>query len=281
MVEGPERAFPKIVEWRRDEVERLGRRLEGLVLPIRSEDCQDLPPLREEIIRLPVSEETKRAARLVANTELTAVGALNKVRQLSDGFQYRADGPALRCETPKDDALRAFLARNEAVGRVIIYAPYTESVDRCVELALAEKWNVLRCDGRGWVGFAADGTRWVLDRDEAERARWLKYMDRTQDTGELEPLAFIAHPKSGGYALNLTAAREGLCFSADFDWSAHAQMLKRGHRTGMDLVHGFVMKYLCHLPTDAYVLENHRVKKTLQSYTLEELRRVLNVTKSQ
>lgn len=279
--------FSKVVDWKKDEVEKLGRRLNGLVYVIRSEDCQDLPELREVVVELPPSAAALRAARLIANGALGAAQALNRIRQLSDGFQYaeqdpeararRAKKDATRCETPKDDALRTFLARNEEVGRALVYAPYTESVDRCAEVCVSEGWEVLRCDGRGWAVLSKNSTSEGLDGADEPVVSRLKSLDRTQNKGEHDKLAFVAHPKSGGYGLNLTAAREGAGFSCDFDWGTHAQMLKRGHREGMDKDRGFTFYYFCHLPTDKYVLDNHKNKKALQSYTLDEIRRVLNV----
>lgn len=268
------REFSTVVGWRKDEVEKLGRRLRGLVHVVYSKDCQSLPPMREERILLDCSPDALRAARLVAENAGTAAQVLNKVRQLSDGFQYQTDGEkTLRCETPKRAALENLLARNEEVGRFIVYAPYRESIDLCVEICVKAGWTVLRCDGRGWEVFSPK-TMLPVHQEEGE-SFYLKEMDRSLNTGTVEKLAFVSHPRSGGFGLNLTAAREGAFFSSDFDGGAHSQAMKRAHRHGMDENRGFTWYFLCHLPTDEYVLKNLEDKRDLAKITLDEIKEIL------
>lgn len=267
--------FPKITGWRMEEVERLERRLRGLVHVVFSKDCQSLPELRVEYVDLKPSPETLRAARIIANTATNAVGALNLIRQLSDGFQYVPGGDVLRAESPKDAAVAARLARNEDVGRVVIYAPYTESVDRCVSLCIEQGWRVLRCDGRGWSISSEQGVM-VPVKDPSP---YLKQMDRSQDVWtetRFARLALVAHPKSGGFGANFTAARETFYYSCDFDWNSHVQSTKRVHRHGVDPERGACLVYFCHLPTDRYVIANHDTKRNLQAVSLGEIRGVLS-----
>lgn len=284
--------FPLVWEWKMNEVELLSRRLDGLVLVVMAKDCQDLPELQEVRVHLEPTEATLRSARLLANTAASAMQALDKCRQLSDGFQYQDSGTK-RIATPKDGALTDFLAKNEHVGRTMVYGAYRESIDRAVEVTLRAGWHVLRCDGRGWAAFKpakgmlrctcagnlckCDGELdWkVVTQRKFDRDEWLLNLDRTQDPESIAQIAMVGHPKSGGYGLNLTACRQGVAYSLDFDYGSHAQLKKRGHREGMDLAHGFTMFYLCHLPTDAYVLDNHEKKKALQSITLGEVQEVL------
>ena len=263
--------FSTVVDWKEDEVQHLGRRLDGLAYVIFSRDVQNLPELREEIVMLKPSPATLRAARMVVQGAQTAVEALGKARQLSDGFQYTDSGPK-RCATPKDGALRDFLARNKKLGRTVCFAPYRESIDRVVEVCRAKGWNVLRRDGRGWACFRQGVTKPMVD--EQAVSMFLKAMDRSLDRKKLGPTVFVGHPVSGGFGLNLTAAREGLCYSCDFNWGAHAQLLKRTHREGMDPDHPFTWYYLCHLPTDEHVLKNHKRKRDLSAITLDEIQHI-------
>ncbi len=46
---------------------------------------------------------------------------------------------------PKD-AAKMLLDENEEVGRLVVFAGFTGSVDRIVKLCLKEKWDVVRCD---------------------------------------------------------------------------------------------------------------------------------------
>ena len=56
---------------------------------------------------------------------------------------------------PKDAALKMLLDENEEVGRLVIFAGFTGSVDRIVRLCLKEKWDVVRCDQGNFQVFAA------------------------------------------------------------------------------------------------------------------------------
>ncbi len=56
---------------------------------------------------------------------------------------------------PKDAALKMLLDENEEVGRLVIFAGFTGSVDHIVKLCLKEKWDVVRCDQGNFQVFAA------------------------------------------------------------------------------------------------------------------------------
>jgi hypothetical protein len=263
-------AFPKIKSWKRDEVELLKRRLSGLVQIHLASECLDLPELRKEIVKLLPSDAARRAAKLMVTTSLTAVQALIKVRCLSDGFTYLADGSARRAESPKDQALRDLLGRYEEVGRVIVYSAFQESVDRCTEICREEGWTVLQCDGRGYrVEGASEG--W-------DEKRLLLEMDRQADTGEIEKLAYVANPASGGVGLTLTSAPASIFVSCDFNYGVLGQALCRGHRPGMDVERGHTAWFIQHLPTDAYILKNLEQKRELQSWSLLEIQEALDAS---
>jgi hypothetical protein len=260
-------AFPKIVSWRRDEVELLKKRLEGLVEIVLAKDCLDLPELRREIVRLTPSPEVLRAARLIAHSVSGAAQVLDRLRQFSDGFQYRDEGPAARAASPKDDALRNLLEQYEETGRIIVYGSYHESVDKCAEICHKAGWSVAQRDGRGWQFYG-------LPEGYGEQEVLIQ-LDRSLDTGEVDKLAYVAHPKSGGIGTNLTACPAAVYYSLDWDYGTFGQSLARGHRTGMDVQRGFVAWILCHLPTDEYVLKNLDGKREKQAWTLEEVQAVL------
>lgn len=294
------RAFPDVVGYKKDEVEFLYERLKPITEIHMAKDCLTLPELTKEIIRLPISEEVERAARLAANSAINAAGALNKLRQLSDGFQYggvhlcsdcegngslmietgdhiepiechachglgfvNGAGEVRRAKGPKEERLREDLALNEETGRLVIYAGYHASVDLCVEVAQQEGWDVLRCDGRGWKWFMANGhdPYW-------NESKLLAEMD-LGTRSSLDKLAMVSHPGSGGLGLNLTAARENIFFSNDFNAESRWQAEKRSHRKGQ--TRGVRIKDYVHLPTDEFVLRNLEAKRTLQSITLGEV----------
>lgn len=72
-----------------NEVSRLHRRMEGLVLTVFKKDCADLPEIQyREIMVKPTREILTAAATLKAKVTMT-VTLLGKLRELSDGFLYQ------------------------------------------------------------------------------------------------------------------------------------------------------------------------------------------------
>ena len=71
-----------------NEVERLYKRMTGLVLVKFKKDCIDLPEKQYQEIQVTPSVEILRAARLISKKATSAIKALTLLRELSDGFQY-------------------------------------------------------------------------------------------------------------------------------------------------------------------------------------------------
>ena len=264
------RIVGNVVGWKEDQVKLLARRLSGLVLVIKSSDCQSLPEPVFKRVRLPPSNSALRDAKLVADAATTAVGAFNTLCQLSDGFVYTTDEDGVKStvtvECPKDEALKEILNRYSDVGRLIVYARFRATVDKVVQICQGEGWEVLRCDGRGWK---LHGPSYDTYRDA------LRELDLAQDSGRAKRLVFVAHPKSGGMGLTLTAAPAVVFYSSDDNHESRAQALKRAHREGMDLKRGLNVYDLCHLPTDELILRRHEGKAELQALTLDEIRACL------
>lgn len=72
-----------------NEVARLYKRMQGLVLVMFKKDCLDLPEKQYQLIRLKPSASVLRAAKLISQSAPRAITALTLLRELSDGFQYR------------------------------------------------------------------------------------------------------------------------------------------------------------------------------------------------
>ena len=60
---------------------------------------------------------------------------------------------------PKEAALKMLLDENEETGRIVVFAGFTGSVDRVVNLCLKEKWDVVRCDQGDVPGLHARRSR--------------------------------------------------------------------------------------------------------------------------
>ena len=256
---GTGRVVPQVVGWREDEVAAFGRELEPIVMVIRSADCQDLPELLHERIEIEPTESLKRTAKFIAGQCATVAESLQKLGQLSDGFQYETD---TKIDCPKDEALAGLLDRYDSAGRIIVLARYQASVDRCQDVCSRQGWLVLRADGRG------------LKPPEGYSVQdCLKALDRSTDRGDPAKLAIVGNAKTIGRGLNLTSAPATVFYSQDYNLGDRLQACKRGHREGMDVQRGHVIYDLIHLPIDRIVLEKHEAKARLQDLTMDEIRR--------
>lgn len=166
---------------------------------------------------------------------------------------------------PKENALIDLLEENEEQGRVVIFAGFTGSVDRCVNICLKEHWQVVRCDGRGFhiIKQESDGTRTSVSV-EGEDAL-LYWSDR-----ENNRVAFVAHPESGGMGLTLTEASMAIFWSNSFKQEYRVQAEDRIHRPGMDMNLGATIVDLIHLPSDERVLEILKSNRRIELMTLGE-----------
>jgi hypothetical protein len=146
------------------------------------------------------------------------------------------------------------------VGRLVIYAGFTGSVDRCVQIAKDHQWQVIRVDGRGWNTGGMEGEGLEIFQNQQE-----KY----------PRVAFIAQPGAGGMGITLTASPTILYYSNDFDFDHRIQSESRIHRIGMDVNRGATIIDLIHLETDRLILDNLLRKERLQALTLGEMTKAL------
>lgn len=171
--------------------------------------------------------------------------------------------------TPKEKVLKDCLEEYQDDGRVVIWAAYHGSLDRCLEVVKKNDWNYICIDGRGW--------RSDLTKNPKEMLRLFQDRENGPDK-----IAVIAHPGSGGTGLTLTGAGVAIYYSNDFSYESRAQSEDRIHRLGMDTNRGATIIDIIHLPSDRYVLNNLMVKKKLQAISMGDVQTALNtVTHSQ
>jgi SNF2 family DNA or RNA helicase len=162
---------------------------------------------------------------------------------------------------PKEKALRELLEECEETGRIVIFAGFTGSVDRCVGICHKEGWAVLRCDGRGFQATLEDGET-VTDEESLDF--WANLVAHPR-------VAFVAHPESGGMSLTLVEARMAVYWSNSFKPEYRVQSEDRIHRKGMDENLGCVIVDLIHLPTDEHVVDIIRENRKLELMTMGEI----------
>lgn len=171
--------------------------------------------------------------------------------------KYKRIAKQLKC--PKEDALIDLLDEHLEVGRMVIYAGFTGSVDRCVDICQKCGWETIRVDGRGWVT--------SMEGDP---------LDIFQDELDKHPrVAFIGQPGAAGMGLTLTASPTIVYYSNDFNFEHRIQSEDRIHRIGMDLNRGATIIDLIHLETDRLILANLQKKRNLQALTLGDLSSIL------
>ena len=154
-----------------NEVQNLYKRMKGLVHVFFKKDCLDLPAKQYIIRKCVPDRDVLNAAQIVAAQSKSAIVALTLLRELSDGFQYRnvedgvedcpdhkgpdcaiCDGSGkvkkfsrtvTRVKCPKDDVLRDILEEKTDDGRLIVYAGFTESIDRVTDIVGEEQWEYI------------------------------------------------------------------------------------------------------------------------------------------
>jgi SNF2 family DNA or RNA helicase len=166
--------------------------------------------------------------------------------------------------TPKETALIDLLDECDDHGRIVIFAGFTGSVDRCVNICQRNRWDVVRCDGRGFNVYQAqsDGeTKKLTGADPL--AHWADTKNRR--------VAFVAHPESGGLGLTLTEANMAVFWSNSWKPQYRIQSEDRIHRDGMDVNRGATIVDLIHLPSDERVLEVIRDNRRIELMTMGEV----------
>lgn len=178
-------------------------------------------------------------------------------------------GEVVKCEKesvqipcPKVEVLQNILDEHDEIGRLVVYAGFTGSVDRCVETCISQKWDVIRVDGRGWWSNAPDAASDLVKRFQMQRETYPR-------------IVFIGQPGAAGMGLTLTASPTIVYYSNDFNGESRIQSEDRIHRMGMDTNRGATIIDLLHLPTDQYVLDNLKKKRKLQDVTMGEVKSIM------
>ncbi len=177
--------------------------------------------------------------------------------------------------SPKDDALDDLLDEYSEVGRLVIFAGFTGSIDKICDLVTKNGWHCLRIDGRGWKVIYPDGT---ITNEYKDALMAMDYKHPNYD--QYEKLVVVGHPGSASEGLTLTASPAIVYYSNDFTGMYRMQSEDRIHRAGMDTNRGATIIDIYNLPSDEYVHNNLKQKKDLQSLSLGELEKEYNGTDS-
>lgn len=169
---------------------------------------------------------------------------------------------AVQVPCPKETELLDIIDNHDDVGRLVCFAGFTGSIDRCVKIFLQAQWEVIRVDGRGWWS--------PIQADVQTLQKKFLY-----DLAGHPRLAFLGQPSAGGIGLNLQSSPTTVYYSNDFSGEAREQSEHRINRPGMNTIRGSTIIDLFNLPTDEKVLANLKLKKRLQDLTLGQFRDAL------
>lgn len=257
-----------ILSWKKDEVERLHKRLKPIVEVFLKKDCLDLPPKVYTEVVLYVTPEYSEAAAFVKNTTAKPIEILNRLRQLSDGFLYSKEYKDTKEKrttkylpnNPKDSQLLSDLKELEDKTdnpRLVIYCGYQATLDKLTHL-IPKDWAILKIDGRSWD---------VLN-SEYNKNFLLSEMDASTNSNTIEKLVVLAQADAASTGLELSAAEKVIYYSNSFNGAARMQSEDRAYSKNNGNIE--IVDYI-HLPTDKLVKDNLLTKKTLQAVTFGEI----------
>lgn len=134
-----------------NEVEKLYRRMKGLVLVKLKKDCLDLPEKVYRVIRINPTQDLLRVSNMITRGAPSAVSALIKLRELSDGFQYKEEktGQMTKCPTCEGRG-KVFEYENETEERVGDM-PEGQNVQFTESLLKKTEIDCFNCSGLGEV----------------------------------------------------------------------------------------------------------------------------------
>ena len=284
----------EVDSWNEEEVEKLGKRLSPIVMVKKKKDCLNLPDKIFDTLTVEPSVDVLCTAELIMDTCGTGALALERLRELSDGFLYRGnfennaepdeydgitpyensgsvenDNTTSRYtihNTAKLGVIRELLdfyhTNNGGPGRLVIYAAYQASIDLLVneinKTQLEETsdgyWRAARIDGRGW----SDPD--ILNSFESD---------------DPSNIVIVANPACV-HGLTLSQTLCLVYYSNSFHVDHRIQSLDRRDRPGMDVTKGTRIVDIVHLPSDQYIVDKLNAGTNILNLTLDELRRIYN-----
>lgn len=249
-----------------NEVARLAKRLDGLVMVKLKKDCLDLPEHTRRIIRVKPTMNMMRRMQMIKESATRAPQKLMLMRELSDGFQYDEETKEpLWYDMPKLEFVDWFLDNYEEDGRVVVWANFTAVIDKLEEVIIEKGWRVLRIDGSGSKTKSDIKVPDLLDSMDFSNPRFA-------DLKESVPkVCVLAHPKAGGMSYTFTGAPAAMYYGNDFNGEDKMQSLERIHRGGMDANRGCTTYEVVCLPTDMYAIELLERKANMQAVTMNDL----------
>ena len=219
------RQFQDIVGYRR--LDELNKKLEKFSSRVLKEDCLDLPPkiyLKREV---PLTEEQEKAyvqmkklalAQLDTGELASTASVLTQImrlQQIVSGFLRLDDGQLRELKSNRIGELMDVI--DESQGKIIIWATWTADIKR-IMAELSKKFGEDSC------------AAYFGETLQEERQR---IVEKFQDSSS--PLRFfVGQPKTGGFGITLTEAKNVVYYSNSYDLEIRLQSEDRAHRIGQE-----------------------------------------------
>lgn len=207
-------------------LEEMNEKIYKKAMRVTKEECLDLPPLVNQVLRVGMTPEQTRLYNEMKKDLITFMNdkavmasiVLTKalrLMQIASGYARTVDNEDLSFEkTPKMDALYELLEQLTPNHKVIVWAVFKENY-RAIRLvceALGVKYVEVHGDAKGNVYKNVE----AFNTDPSVRV-------------------FIGHPRSGGIGINLVASDYSIFFSRNFSLEDKLQSEARNHRGGSEI----------------------------------------------
>ena len=289
--EGGSFKYEKLIGWKEEEVTKLASRLKGIVHTVWKKDCLDLPEIISQIEYTNPTKEQLETVEFIRTDSARNKGAQLRMnlRMISDGFlnfkkeKFDDDGEAyieteaVRIPTGKDELFIGHLSEFKDHGRLVVYAAFTDTIKKLVDIACQEGWTVLRYDGKQKKLYDLGDTYSVTTPCTKHTFNFaLDEMNRKKNTGTIERLVIIAQGNAAGKGQEFSAACSQLCYSNTDRADDRIQCQNRPHSNNMDKELGLSwIDYSC-LPVDNLIIKSLKNKMDIQSITMGDIYKAMN-----
>lgn len=262
-----QRYFPNFVP-QPGAYERLNKLIQPFTSRVRKEECLDLPPLVETVIKVEMSPEQKKIYEemkkdfitFIEGKEVVALMALTKLlrlQQIASGFCRTFQGTDIEIkDNTKAEALSELLEDLAQSNKVIVWCAWTANYSTvaaiCKQLGLSY---------RELHGGTKDVFKVVEDF-------------RTDPSVSV----LIANPEAGGIGVNLIEAKYAIYYSRSFSLEHREQSLARNYRGGSEMHDKVTIIDLVTRGTvDELILQKLKEKKEIGASIIDAMREDKNL----
>lgn len=191
---------------------------------VTKEECLDLPDELEEIYEVDMTDEQRKHYNAMRDEFITyiesdacvaqlAITKALRLQQIASGFIKLENGEIIRFKkTPRQEALKEFLATLTKEHKVIVWSVFKENYDQIKDICNELKLNYVEVHG------------------DIPNEQKFENVDKFNNDKEIR--VFIGHPGSGGIGINLVSSTYSIFYSRSFNLGDYLQAKARNHRGG-------------------------------------------------